>query len=342
MNRRKAFTLIELLVVIAIIAVLIGLLLPAVQKVREAAARMKCTNHIKQISLGLHNYHSAYERFPTSGEGTAAGGTAFDMHSTYTYLLPYVEQENVFRLFDLRFPYNHSGTPGNQVAAKNQPPVFLCPSHPYRANDPQGYGQIDYMPIAYCDIDPTTGVRNPSFRANGIMTLSSTTVVQAPNLVWLPGIPGSGAGAGIAACLDGTSNTVAVIEDTGKNHESFSPFMQSNYLDPPNSVDSAPGGRRNNYRWAEPDCANGVSGPSNSSGSRVARVNNYASPRNGPQECPWSLNNCGPNDEPFSFHSGGVNAGFGDGSVRFLRDSVSFFVLRALATASGGEVFSLD
>src|SRR5262245_39097493 len=92
--RRTAFTLIELLVVIAIIAVLVGLLLPAVQKVREAAARLQCANNLKQMGLGLHNYESTHRRFPTSGEGASGIGIAFfDLHSTYTYLLPYIEQE---------------------------------------------------------------------------------------------------------------------------------------------------------------------------------------------------------------------------------------------------------
>ena len=340
---RAGFTLVELLVVIAIIGILVALLLPAVQAAREAGRRSQCQNNLKQLGLGLHNFESTYKAFPTSGEGTANGGTGFDMHSTYTYLLPYIEQQNVYQQMNLAYPYNAGAAPQNQVAAKSQPPGFLCPTHPYRVDDPQGYGVCDYMPVAYVDIDPGSGYKNPATRMNGVLSLSNTTVATAPNLTWSAGMmPKIKGGSGLNSCIDGSSNTIAIIEDAGKNHTSAFPFMVSKYDDPAGSVDSAPGGKRNNYRWAEPDIANGVSGPDASSTSKVAMVNNSKLPMGGGTACPWSTNNCGPNDEPFSFHPGGCQAVFADGHVAFISETTNFAVLRALLTPIGGETVPND
>jgi prepilin-type processing-associated H-X9-DG protein len=100
------------------------------------------------------------------------------------------------------------------------------------------------------------------------------------------------------------------------------------------------------FAWADADAvANGFSGPSNAAGgpaNRIAKVNNYATPVGGPPECRWSVNNCGPNDEPFSFHQGGVMAVFGDGSVRFIRDGLDTLVYKALACADDGVSVNID
>ena len=369
-GRKSAFTLIELLVVIAIIAILIGLLLPAVQKVREAAARMSCSNNLKQIGLALHNYESANGVFPTSGEGPNLTNqyTVFDTVSTYTQILPYIEQDNVYKLMSETYRYNDSRYPGNQLGAKATIKTFLCPSNPLFKADPQGYGQCDYMPIAYCDIVPpgdpagsglqpgtrdTESVGNRKYRVPGMLTLHYEITDEKGNLTLDPNCNytrtpiNKRAGRKASAVYDGLSNTIAIIECVGKSHEAY-PLpnggnMKAAYGDlNPFGVDKSPTGLSNNYRWAEPDIANGFSGPHQDQVNKLARLNNNPIPIGGPVTCSWSFQNCGPNDEPFSFHNGGCMAVFGDGHVQFLRESTDPFMLRFLSTADAGDLVVLE
>ena len=351
---RRGFTLIELLVVIAIIAILIGLLLPAVQKVREAAARSTCANNLKQTGLGIHSYATTYDCFPTSGEGNATIGgqvkTVMDTASTWTMILPFIEQDNVYRQINTKVTYQKnngvdSANPGNAanlLPFQTKIKTYICPSNPQGSTglDAQGYGICDYMPIAYTDLDDNGDRQSGSTVWRKDCLLKRTYKDNDPSVVtakdgtlWGPVQQSNGTR--VVSVQDGTSNTIAFIEDVGRGFTwGGEPVIEGKYLTPA-------GDKTQIARWAEPDQGNGVSGPP-ASANRTKIINNHANPIGGPKTgadaCPWSTNNCGPNDEAFSFHTGGAMAVFGDGSVKFVRDSITPVVMRNLCTANGGEV----
>lgn len=346
-HQRSAFTLVELLVVIAIIGILVGLLLPAVQAAREAARRMQCSNNMKQMGLAMHNYESTYKKLPSGGEGTdmslnppARTDYSFAPHSPFTVMLPFMEQGNIFNMMNLSFYYNDSRFPANQVATQNQVPIFVCPSDPFGDTlDLFRFGRLDYFCVVYTDIDPT-GTAPTS-------NVMSTTQLGLLGFAALPGsspINGRLSWPTLSGASDGLSNTVAIIEDAGRLDASSSygssTGSTSKYNDPACTlgvgVGCPPNNKRSVVRWADPDAAgSGVSGAPNIK----AYINQNKTPTGGlAATCRWSDYNCGPNDEPFSFHSGGVQTVLGDGSVHFLSETIDPISFRAILTRAEGVV----
>jgi prepilin-type N-terminal cleavage/methylation domain-containing protein/prepilin-type processing-associated H-X9-DG protein len=193
MKKRSAFTLIELLVVIAIIGVLVGLLVPAVQKVREAASRTACSNNLKQIGLGLHNYHDANKKFPPSNTASLK-----KKHSWIPFILPYLEQDNLFQQY--RFDKNWSSAK-NKKAVSTPLRLFQCPATPVQDRVD---GKFKSLP-ACVDYNAVEGVSPnlvllgfvpPTLNLHGIMFKNSNTKLTD---IW-----------------DGTSNTIMVGEDAGR------------------------------------------------------------------------------------------------------------------------------
>ena len=345
-NRKKrlGFTLIELLVVIAIIAVLIALLLPAVQQAREAARRTQCKNNIKQMGLAAHNYESTYQRFPTAGEGLSVGNPynkgIFSV-SFFTAALPYIDQAPLYNSFNFSAHYSNSvnrDATGKPFAAAKIPP-FLCPSNAINAADTLGYGLVDYMPIAYVDLaEPgnaagvTPGVRNPTTATSWGSAKDSAFGLFCNK---------------IGDTTDGTSNTVCVFEDAGRTNLQTvgGRYVQAQVLGGAPTWDAshmcgAGGSTTCPNRWADGDTGNGVSGPPTAitANAVLGIINNSNTPVGGPANCPWTVNNCGPNDEPFSLHTGGCHALLADGSVRFISQNIDAGTIRKLCDRADGGV----
>jgi prepilin-type N-terminal cleavage/methylation domain-containing protein/prepilin-type processing-associated H-X9-DG protein len=311
MRTRNGFTLIELLVVIAIIAVLIGLLLPAVQKVREAAARLKCVNNLKQVGLALHNYENANQRFPS---GYLAAGAYSDGATDTapgwgwaTLILPYAEQDNLYRSINLNLPVQH---PQNAPAVNQVVKLYLCPSDlapaaPFTV--PDGFGdpvvQAGASSYAACVGGDESGTVDP-LGAGAFYRNSATRVADV---------------------TDGMSNTIFVGERSWANAKGIWAGVPAGAV-----------------------CARGPKNPSPGSANGWLRaptlVLAHAHLNNATTDTDSGL------DDFSSPHVGGANFLFGDGSVRFIRtipgdnadgsytqDSIAF---QALGTRAGGEVIT--
>jgi len=318
MNRRKGFTLIELLVVIAIIAILVGLLLPAVQKVRDAANRMSCQNNLKQLGLAAHTYHDSFKSFPP--------GYVIDLSKPYVgapwglKLLPYLEQDNVYRGYNDRLPF---WMPQDQAVVANPLKIFQCPASP---NQGRLYmdtwtGPANGFPITWggstTDYMATSGVLgfywdyvfqgNPPAGGDRQGVLHDTPVNK---------------GTRIADITDGTSNSCMIGEVAG-----MPDLYQRNLL-----VKSAP------FDPSDPDqiAGSGWGDPLNGENWLVGSTDDGVS-RPGP-----CVINCTNRTQLYSFHAGGASVAVCDGSVRFLPTGLDAKILIGLITIKKGEIVNGD
>ncbi len=313
LSGRRGFTLIELLVVIAIIAILIGLLLPAVQKVREAAARMKCQNNMKQVALALQNYHDVNQKFPLGQYNNFYANDAPYIRGCWIHLtLPYLEQNPLFASFE-------AAQPGNGNWALLSPnkdtliPALVCPTDPNGGKTATRDGnnipaagnafqtQGLHTNVVVCA--GSLGVINPGQVTNGIFAVKSKTQ--------------------IAHITDGTSNTLLVSEIA---------------LVPDTTVNDLRG--RYNNSWYGNSWFVTLNTPNSTVADRVGYqgISTTKSPSTDVGTGTAAANAVGLNAR--SYHTGGVNVAMADGSVRSISNGVNAQNWAFMGTHQGGEVVS--
>ncbi|MCR9293662.1 MAG: DUF1559 domain-containing protein [bacterium] len=312
MNRsqRAAFTLVELLVVIAIIGILVSLLLPAVQTAREAARRMQCSNNLKQLSLALHNYESAYKRFP-------AGRNEL-RHSPHSALLPFIEQTNLGQLIDFRVRWDH---PNNAQALATEIAIYRCPSDPVQSA-PNTWGSTNYRSSQGSGLLWGLPPSDPSDVNYGM---------PAPNGVLIPNLY-----LRFGDITDGTSNTAAFSE------HGLGDF--SNAISSPTDT-FWPHTHPDNPDQAILDCQS-----IDVLDLQYQRVSDVGAPwMNGYHSTTAYFHVAPPNSRSCmfppgriataaqSYHPGGVNFSRCDGSVSFVSQSIDVATWRALGSRNGGE-----
>ncbi len=309
----RGFTLIELLVVIAIIAILMALLLPAVQQAREAARRTQCRNNLKQLGLAIHNYEATHRMFPPGRLGYPM------VFSVQAHLLPCLEGASLYNLIDFNIApkFTAPSTPmtRNEIAVRTVIPNYLCPSD---------FG----------------AVKGSEFGCTNYVATTGSGAGQSNHINFGDGVMYSQSGVRFRDVTDGLSNTVCFSEHTlGVGGNPSSP-AGGNPIDPRGEVLELTGGTATSEAGCVPSGGgtwSGLRGAKWMNGHYGDTLYNHFYPPNSRQfDCGNGSHNSGLTAAR-SRHSGGVTALLGDGSVRFVSDNVDLGVWRGVATRGGGE-----
>jgi len=337
LKRVRAFTLIELLVVIAIIAILIGLLLPAVQKVREAAGRMQCQNNLKQIGIALHSYHDSLQRFPY---GHLGGGVNYG--NWRVEIFPYIEQGNLYQQLQVYNPNlttQVGGTTVKVVDVYNSTPLrntiiktFKCPSSALPDLQPQSWvtwwTNFSHQVPAYQGI---MGAYPDLVNANTNYSTSNYGGYWCNNGMLLWQEPTK-----MADCTDGTSNTIIVAEQSGRVLNASgngAPDLRNGYYSPWGGCTNSGGGGNRGVTTC------GTGGCGDLWGLGITCNAYVVNSKTAPAGAGFTW---GGNTILNSFHTGGINVVLLDGSVRFVSDSVSFNAFQAACIRNDGLTLSLN
>ena len=309
-HTRRGFTLVELLVVIAIIAVLIGLLLPAVQSAREAARRISCSNNLKQLGLAMHNYLSAYDRWPNSRPLDKQSPTPGQMSWTVV-VLDYLEEGNLSKLYDKTQAWSAAA---NVTAGQTVINAFICPSAPgapRRAAGGTAPAAIAGRSLGPSDYITMHRTRRRFFTANGLTDPGQD----------LPGALQATGDRRISDITDGLSKTFLFMENAARPNYFLLGRDQGVVLPRPEG-----------FGWSDPD---GGAGSMDGTDLVTGAINGGS----GTGRCIMSCNN---DSEPYSFHPGGMTCCLADGSVKFISREISAGTFAALLTIAQGDFTGAD
>lgn len=334
----RAFTLVELLVVIAIIGILVAMLLPAVQSAREAARRTDCKNNLKNIALAALNFESSHGKFPPAAQERTgrtwqqATPPPLSRHNGLSFMLPYFEQGNTYALIDYDWDWNDDTHTDNELHSKqNLASVLLCPS---ASAGREPHHVTDYMPMTRIEIankSPNTtydpaggsikqlvqrgliddfgGATNNEFWWDGVLQRSTVTVDEAGSVTskdYRKVTPGK--------VLDGLSNTFLFFESAGK--PTLYKYREEVLVLKSNGEVSSPTTYNQYYRWASQET--------------FMWLQFYCGDS--------QLMNCSNRRRIYSFHEGGCNTAYADGSVHFHTDDMNPQTFVSLFTIRGGEI----